>query len=68
MNELRLEYHRETGIRINERINYDFGGMTTAVKDYIEWLEGRIEGAKKHMPMFPVHKEGIFYKRNSIKK
>jgi len=48
MNELRLQYQKETGIKINERLNYDFGGMTTEVKDYIKWLEEQL-----NRPLFP---------------
>ena len=41
MNELRLEYHQETGIRIHDRIDHNGDEY---VKEYIEWLEEQITG------------------------
>jgi len=37
MNELRLEYHRNTGIRIQDRYCED-----PDIEDYIEWLEEKL--------------------------
>ena len=39
MNELRLQYHRDTGIRIDDRIDY----ISSELREYIEWLEKQIE-------------------------
>ena len=38
MNEFRLKYQYETGIQVNDAI--EFGDV--AVKEYIEWLEDRL--------------------------
>jgi len=45
MNELRLQYHRDTGIRIDDRI----GNASVEVTEYIEYLEREIEFAIKKL-------------------
>lgn len=37
MNELRLQYHHDTGIRIHDVL------FTDKTEEYIEWLEGHLE-------------------------
>jgi hypothetical protein len=39
MNELRMEYHRETGIRIQD---WHFTRDEADMEDYVEWLEEKL--------------------------
>jgi len=38
MNELRLQYHRDTGIRIQDR----FTALDPEMEEYVEWLENKL--------------------------
>ena len=55
MNELRLQYHQETGIRIQDH-NFD-----RKTEEYIEWLEKTIEDATKQAKVLLNHP--IFYNK-----
>ncbi len=60
MNELRLQYYKNTGTRISDRIDY----TSDEIFDYIEWLEKQIEDATKAIN--EINSDPIFFNKGKF--